>query len=64
MGENRKAVNAILRKNAERIERAKSQSATCPNPACKTRIEQWWNYCAVCGAQLGIPFACPPDGEK
>jgi hypothetical protein len=55
MGENRKAVNAILRKNAERIERAKAQSITCPG--CKTRVEQWWSYCAMCGWHIAATGA-------
>jgi hypothetical protein len=70
MGENRKKVNAILRKVAKNAERAKAQSVTCT--ACKTRVEQWWNYCAMCGWHLASgpepsyadpPFACPPDEE-
>jgi hypothetical protein len=69
MGENRKKVNAVLRKVAKNLERAKLQSVACPNPICRTRIEPWWSYCAVCGLQLATlrfadpPFACPPDEE-
>ena len=45
MGENRKKVNAILRRHAERAEAAKQ--ILCR--ACSTSIEPIWNYCPMCG---------------
>jgi hypothetical protein len=77
MGENRKKVNAVLRKVAQNIERAnklaervKLRSVSCTS--CKTRTEVWWNYCAMCGWHIAAedppsysdpPFGCPPDEE-
>ena len=72
MGENRKKVNAILRKTAERAERANKRAVTCRK--CTTHLDEWWNYCAVCGTKIfnqdlgnpsttDRPFGCPPDEE-
>jgi predicted amidophosphoribosyltransferase len=66
-GQNRKQVNAILRKVAKNLERANKRAVTCWS--CKTRIEKWQSYCAECGVNLDVPsqadppFACPPDEE-
>ena len=68
MGENRKQVNAILRRAAERAEAAKKMQCR----VCSSVAGPGWNYCPMCGTFRATindplpsfadpPFACPPD---
>jgi len=33
----------------------------CPDCACM--IEEWWNYCAICGCHTGATDQQPPGAE-